>query len=278
MSRELGLNRRRFCLGLAENVAAVPLSCKCTRQRPPLRPRLWSSGDSRARGIADARGLGEASCPLIVGPARLLNQFADGRARGCARPGRGGRVASATAGQHREHHGDSQAEGARTETADMMKPPSGAKQRKTRATRSDVYRCLGVAPARQTDRRGDSGSGFNAGTFGRSGGDVGEQVVDDKGWPQDGFDDGPHMGPESGGVLPVVDKSSDESQTVDCASTAAPHNRPCPRRSRHAVLPLLDAASLSPPCAGAQQCRPPRLALPCRSGSHSVVCQRIIQA
>jgi hypothetical protein len=66
---------------------------------------------------------------------------------------------------------------------------------------------------------------------GGSGGDVGEQVVDDEGWPQDGCDDGPHVGPESSGVLPVVDKRSYESQTVDCASTAAPHNGRCLRGS-----------------------------------------------
>ena len=57
-----------------------------------------------------------------------------------------------------------------------------------------------------------------------SGGDVAEQVIDDEGRPQDGFDDSPHMGPESVGVLPVVDKGSDESQTVDRASAAAPHD------------------------------------------------------
>ncbi len=45
----------------------------------------------------------------------------------------------------------------------------------------------------------------------RSGGEVAEQVIDDEGRPQKGFDDGPHMGPESVGVLPVVDKGSDES-------------------------------------------------------------------
>lgn len=67
--------------------------------------------------------------------------------------------------------------------------------------------------------------------LGGSGGDVGEQVVDDEGWPQDGFDDGPHVSPESGGVLPVVDKSSDESQAVDGAATAAPHDGRCLRGS-----------------------------------------------
>jgi hypothetical protein len=54
-----------------------------------------------------------------------------------------------------------------------------------------------------------------------SGGDVAEQVIDDEGRPQDSFDDGPHMGPESVGVLPVIHKGSDESQTVDRASAAA---------------------------------------------------------
>src|SRR6185312_4465512 len=74
-------------------------------------------------------------------------------------------------------------------------------------------------------------------------GDVAEQVIDDEGRPQDGFDDGPHMGPESVGMLPVVDKGSDESQTVDSAS--APHDGRGLRRARHAVLPRLDATSLS---------------------------------
>jgi len=66
--------------------------------------------------------------------------------------------------------------------------------------------------------------------IGGSGGDLGEQVADDEGRPQDGFDDGPDMGPESRGVLPVVDNGPDEPQTVDCVSTT-PHNDPFPRRS-----------------------------------------------
>ncbi len=78
MSRELGLDRRRFCLGLTEEVAAVSLSRKSARQRAPLRPRLGSSGDRRACGVADARGPSEAPRPLVVGSARLLGQRVDG--------------------------------------------------------------------------------------------------------------------------------------------------------------------------------------------------------
>ena len=51
-----------------------------------------------------------------------------------------------------------------------------------------------------------------------------EQVIDNEGRPQDGFDDGPYMGPESVGVLPVVHKGPDESQTIDRASATAPHD------------------------------------------------------
>ena len=56
-----------------------------------------------------------------------------------------------------------------------------------------------------------------------SGGDVAEQVIDEKGRPQDGFDDGPHMGPEAVGMLPVVHDSPDEPQAINRASAAAPH-------------------------------------------------------
>ena len=51
-----------------------------------------------------------------------------------------------------------------------------------------------------------------------------EQVIDDEGRPQDSFGDGPHMGPESMGVLPVVHQGANESETVDRARTAAPHD------------------------------------------------------
>jgi len=60
---------------------------------------------------------------------------------------------------------------------------------------------------------------------------VAKQVIDDEGWPQEGFDNSPYMGPESGGVLPVVHEGSDESQAVDRASAATPHDGPCLRRS-----------------------------------------------
>jgi len=61
-----------------------------------------------------------------------------------------------------------------------------------------------------------------AGTFAGSGGEVAEQVIDDEGRPQDGFDDGPHMSPEAVGMLPVIHKGTDEPQTIDRASAAAP--------------------------------------------------------
>src|SRR6266536_1214042 len=79
-----------------------------------------------------------------------------------------------------------------------------------------------------------------------SGGDVAEQVIDDEGRPQDGFHDGPHIAPESVGVLPVVHKGSDESQTVDRPSAAAPDSARGLRRACHAVLSMLTATSLSP--------------------------------
>src|SRR5262245_5483510 len=58
-SGELGLDRLRLCLGLAKEVAAVPLSRKSAGQRALLRPCLGSPGDRRARGVADAGRLGE---------------------------------------------------------------------------------------------------------------------------------------------------------------------------------------------------------------------------
>ena len=57
-------------------------------------------------------------------------------------------------------------------------------------------------------------------------GEVAKQVVDDEGRPQDRFDDGPHMGPEPGGMLPVLDQGPDEPQAIDGTSAAASDNVP----------------------------------------------------
>ena len=109
-----------------------------------------------------------------------------------------------------------------------------------------------------------------------SGGDVGEQVVDNEGWPQDGFDDSPPMAPESGGVLPAVGKSSDESPAVRLRLHLRPAQRSLGSSTFLARGPPFARRGESVTSLGRLRsiAGRPRLAPPCRTGSS----QRVVSA